>query len=121
MINIIVLSIIYVSLIISMNISDFKKLILEALKFTTGQIVRVIINEGGKRIAEDKLDNKEELVTRKDIINFTNGTCFVLYMCSIGYVSSLLFTRMNSQDFTKAITVSMFALGVVIVAPKRII
>ena len=106
-----------------MNIdpNDFKELVKSVLTFVSTNSGKVGISEIVKRLAAKKLDKKEALVTRKDIINATNSICFVLCMCSHGYVSSLLFTEMNSQNFTKVITVSMFALGVVIVAPKRII
>jgi hypothetical protein len=100
---------------------DIKEAVLAAFTFVSSNIVRGAANEKGKQWVERKPDEKEELITKKDINNFLESICFVIFMGLYGYISSSIFTEINSQKFTSVITASTVAISIVKVSPRRII
>ena len=102
-----------------MNINDFRESVLAALGFISSNYVAGAVREKGKQITEKK---KEELITRKGIINGINSICFAICMTALTYAELTLFTEDNLQKRTvRSGTALMFAVSMSMIAPKKII
>ena len=105
-----------------MNINDFRESVLAALGFISSNYVAGAVREKGKQITEKKPEKKEELITRKGIINGINSICFAICMTALTYAGLTLFTEDNLPKRTVSSgTALMFAMSMSTIAPKKII
>jgi cytochrome b subunit of formate dehydrogenase len=100
---------------------DIKEVVLATFTFISSNFFRGAFVEKGKQLVEKKPDKKEELITRKDIINAINYICFVLCMLSFGITGFILFSK-DSVQKRPVISgaASMLMISISIVAPNRI-